>query len=364
MKAPGRAVVDVEQALDAIVDEHRDRHLGVDAEALDALLVALADPGIAEVVARAHRAALREDEAAQAPAGLDAGVGQLVVPVGGPVAEAHALRAGHAQADHRSVAAAELLGRLGHASEHRLEVEGAADGAGQLGEDLRLPAPVLLLGEEARVLQGERGLVGERLRHLHRARVEDAAGGVAHREHADEAILGQQGDREDRAVGRLLQVAAEIRAGLDARVREHVRGGDGPPLADREPDRAGAWLAHLAPAARRIGRAGHRQRVEALRVRVEAIDHRGAAREERAQALRDAEAHHVGLEALGEQPADAGERPRLLEARTLPLQEARVVLLEAPQSRAQRAVLVSVRGVVRSQRSHRVSVVEQGPRHG
>ena len=363
-EGPGRAVVDVEQALDAILDEHRDRHLGVDAEALDVLLVAVADPGIAEVVAGAHRAALGEDEAAEAPAGLDAGVGQRVVPRGGPVAQAHRVGAGHAQADHRPVAAAELLGRLGHPPEHGLQVEGASDGAGQLGEDLRLPPPVLLVREEARVLEGQRRLVGERLRHLHRARVEDAAGGVSHREHADEAILGQQGDREDRAIGRLLQVTAEIRAGLDARVREHVRRGDGPPLADGEPDRARARLAHLTPAARRIGRAGHRQRVEALRVRVEPIDHRGAAREEGAQALRDAQAHDVRLEALGEQPADAGERPRLLEARALPLQEARVLPLEAVQSRAERVVLVGVGGAVGSQRSHRVSVVEQGPRHG
>ncbi len=104
--------------------------------------------------------------------------------------------------------------------------------------------------------------------------------------------------------------------------------------------------------------------MEALRVRVETIAHRGAAREEGAQALRDAQADDVGLEALGEQPADAGERPRLLEARALPIQEARILLLEAVQSRAERVGLVGARGAVGSQRSHRVSVVEQGPRHG
>ncbi len=93
---------------------------------------------------------------------------------------------------------------------------------------------------------------------------------------------------------------------------------------------------------------GYRQRVEALRVRVETIDHRGAAREEGAQALRDAQADDVGLEALGEKPADARERPRLLEARALPIQEARVVLLEPPQSRAQRVPLVSVGSANRS----------------
>ncbi len=74
-EGPGRAVVDVEQALDAVFDEHRDRHLGVDAETPDALLVVVADPGIAEVVARAHRAPLHEDEPAQASPRLDAGVG-------------------------------------------------------------------------------------------------------------------------------------------------------------------------------------------------------------------------------------------------------------------------------------------------
>ena len=49
----GGAVVHVEQALDAVLDEHRHRHLGTNAEPADALEVAAAQPGVLQIVTRA-----------------------------------------------------------------------------------------------------------------------------------------------------------------------------------------------------------------------------------------------------------------------------------------------------------------------
>jgi hypothetical protein len=85
----GRAVVRVEQALDAVVDEHRHHHLGADPEIAHLLAVVVADAGILKIVARAHRPALDQHEAAQPLAGLDPDAGLVGVPRSRPVAELH-----------------------------------------------------------------------------------------------------------------------------------------------------------------------------------------------------------------------------------------------------------------------------------
>ncbi len=352
---PRGTVVDVEQALDAVVDEHRDRHLGLDAEAADALLVTIAGLGSAARVGGAQRAALQQHATAQTLPRPDAGVGERVVLGGGPVAEADRVAARHAQTDHRAVAAAELAGRLGHAAEHRLQIQRAADRAGELGQHLRLAPPPLLVREEARVLEGERGLVREGFRHLHRARVERAAGRVAQREHADQAVLGEQRHREDRAVRRLLEMPAELGARLHARVREHVARGDGAPLPHGQPDRARARLACRPPRGGGVVAAGDREGLQAPGVAVEPVHDRGPAAQQRAQALRDARGHHVGLETLGEQAADAGQGARLLDPRALALEQPGVVLLEAAETGQERVDIRRARTVQRPARSHGVA---------
>ena len=327
-------------------------------------MVAVAHSGLPEIVAGAHRPALQQHATAQPLAGPDAGLGERVVPRRGPVAEAHRVGAGHAQADHRPVAAAELASRLRHPAEHRLEVERAPDGAGEIGEHLRLPTTALLVREEARALESERGLVGEGLRHLHRARVEDAAGGVAQGEHPDQAVLGEQGHREDGAVRRLLQVPAELGARLHARIGQHVLGGDGAPLPDREADRARARLPRRPPVGGGVAGARDRERLQPAGMAVEPVDDRRAPADQRAEALRDARAHHGGLEPLGEEAADAGEGARLLEAGALTLQQAGVVLLEPAEPGASESDVGRAPAVQRAARSHGGPVVEQGPGHG
>ena len=97
--------------------------------------------------------------------------------------------------------------------------------------------------------------------------------------------------------------------------------------------------------------------------RVEPIDDRRAPADQRAEALRDAEAHHGGLEPLGEEPPDAGEGARLLEAGALTLQQAGVVLLEPAQPGDERV------GVGRAPAVQRVGAIpwrameEQGAGH-
>ena len=68
--------------------------------------------------------------------------------------------------DQRQVAARELLRAVGDPPQHRLDVEGDGERTGDVGQDLRLPAAPLAVLEQARVLERERRLGGERLQEL------------------------------------------------------------------------------------------------------------------------------------------------------------------------------------------------------
>ena len=359
----GRAVVDVEQALDAVVDQDRYHHLGDDPERGHLPLVVAADPRVAEVVVRPYRPALPEREAAEPLAGLDTDAGQVGVPRGRPVAQQHRVGVGDPQADHRAVAAAELLRGLGDPAQHGGELGRSSDRAGQVGEHLRLAPPPLLLREEPGVLEGDRGLVRQRFGELHRARVEDGAGRGAYREHADEPVLREQRHREDGPVGLLIHVRAQGRGNIHPRVREDVRARDGAALAHGEADRARTGLAHRTPArGRRRGPVRHRHREQVRGVVVEPVDDRGATAQQGAEALGDAPADHVGVEPLGQQPADAGEGPGLLQARALLLEQARVLLLEPAQAGMERRLILHRRAALGAHGWHPV-LRQQGPRH-
>jgi hypothetical protein len=347
----GRAVIHVEEPLDAVVDEDRHRHLGLDAQPPDPFHVAGAETRIAQVVARAQGPALLEHLAAEPLAGLDPRRDELVVPRGRPVAEQHRIGLGHAQADHRAVAAAELLRGLGDPAEYGGELGRGPDRAGQVGQHLRFTPAPLLLREEPGVLEGDRGLVGEGLGQLHRARVEDGAGRAAHREHADEPVLGEQGDRQDGPIGPLHHVRVQGRRDVDSRVGQDVRAGDGAPFAHREADRARSDLPHPTPACgRRRGPVRHRHCEQIRGVVVEPVDDRRAAANQGAEALGDAPADHVWVESLGQQPADAGQGARLLQACPLLLEKSRVLLLERAQADVERRLVLHVGAAVGARR--------------
>jgi hypothetical protein len=84
---------------------------------------------------------------------------------------------------------------------------------------------------------------------------------------------------------------------------------------------------------------------------VEPVDDGGSAPRERAEGFGDAKADHVGIEPLGEQPADRGERLRLLKPRPLVFEEPGVLPLERLQG-AQGGDLLRVRVARRSHRIH------------
>ena len=158
------------------------------------------------------------------------------------------------------------------------------------------------------------------LRKEPRARIEDGAGDGSGGQHADEAVLGEQRHRQHGLVLQLLEVRAHVRGDLDPRIGERVRGRHGAPIADGEADRPRPHRPDRAPARARLGLLRDGQREEIRAVGVDAIHHRGATAQQRPQALRAALTDHVRLVPLGEQPADAGQRARLLLACTLVLE--------------------------------------------
>ena len=86
---------------------------------------------------------------------------------------------------------------------------------------------------QARVLEGERGLVGEGLERLELVGREEAAGLEPERQSADQALVGEQGNPGGAAEAVGGGALAELRRELDGRIGQDVGGHDDLPLGDR-----------------------------------------------------------------------------------------------------------------------------------
>ena len=100
---------------------------------------------------------------------------------------------------------------------------------------------------EPGVLEGQRRLVGERLGEAGLRLVEAAPRAVADDEGAEQSVLAEQRDGEQRAVRLARHPGAHVLGVGDPRIGEGVVGGDGPALADREPGDPGPRRERWAP---------------------------------------------------------------------------------------------------------------------
>ena len=165
-EAVRRAVVDVQQPLDAAVDDDRHRHGRDEAFGLHHARVALLDVRIFEVTRGAERLARGEHDAAHALPGLDAERVHRGAALAGGRARHHRVGAGLAQEDARHVAAAEIARADGHTLEHGREIERGVDGARDFREHLRFTPAAIGLSVQTGVADGHGGLGDEALEQL------------------------------------------------------------------------------------------------------------------------------------------------------------------------------------------------------
>ena len=236
------AVVDVDQALDALAHPDRCDHHRLAALGADHRRVVGMQAAIVEDVGGAHRAAGRQHLTAEALARLQQHVLVAADPGADRVAVRHALAAVVPQRDPREVGAAQVLGGRRHLLEHRVEVEGGVDGPRQLGQQLGLATPGFGLGVQARIVEGDGSVIGERLGQPHLVRRERAAQAVAEGEGADRPALEAQRQRQDRPVLGLLDPGARGLGKDDVRIGQHVVARHRPAPAHGGADHAGvAW---------------------------------------------------------------------------------------------------------------------------
>ena len=234
---------------------------------------------------------------------------------------------------HRSIASLPRLTRSSSSfpAAHHLRVhehgpERGAQLVRERGEELVLGAVgVARLGVEPRVLEGEGGLLGETLREQHLLLPEQPAPAIAERQHADHALVRQEGDREHGPVWQALEQGALLTRQGDARVAQEIRRRDRPPLAHGEPDGGRARRQPRAGLESGNRRAGARDDRHLQRRWIDATEERGAETEQPAHRLRDPPPHHLRVEGLVQEPADLRHRLRGTQPRLALAIEPRVV---------------------------------------
>ena len=292
----------------------------------DGAEVVLAEGRIARVVVGPQRASAQQRLTAESLAGLDAERTVGGVARADAVADRHGVRVAFAEADHRQVAADQLLGAVGDPAQHRIEVERRGDRLRDAGEHLGLPAPALALLVQPRVLERERGLMRERLHELDlpdRKRPDVVAIGDERAEHplADEERDGQHGPV---ALG--LDGGARRLGEIERRIVQQVGRPDRAPLGDRGGCRAVARVQRTHgrkraghPAARREERRGVGM------IGVHQRDRGPLCAEQRAGAVDDQRQDPLELQRRGDRAAELGERLGFLSARGVVRKEPRVV---------------------------------------
>ena len=322
------AVVDVDQALDALAHPDRCDHHRLAALGADHRRVVGMQAAIVEDVGGAHRAAGRQHLTAEALARLQQHVLVAADPGADRVAVRHALAAVVPQRDPREVGAAQVLGGRRHLLEHRVEVEGGVDGPRQLGQQLGLATPGFGLGVQARIVEGDGSVIGERLGQPHLVRRERAAQAVAEGEGADRPALEAQRQRQDRPVLGLLDPGARGLGEDDVRIGQHVVARHRPAPAHGGADHAG--VARHDPAdLERPHVARYRQADEIAGLRLDAVHGRRHRAQQTARQLGQPLGDGVDVEALGEDAAQLGDRLGLAPSGLLDSEQLRALVLGA-----------------------------------
>ncbi len=190
-------------------------------------------------------------------------------------------------------------------------------------------APGGLEREQPRVLQRDRGLVGEVLQPPDLLGAEGAAGDVADREHPGHPTADGERHREHRAVSGPLDHGPRLRVHHHARIGQDVRRRDRGSLAHREP---GHQLVPRNDGARREdpARAGGGDRHEPPRDRVELPQDGHGAAQQRPDPFRDVPAHAGAVERLHEGAPHRGQRGRVASRGLLARDHRGLVALDAP----------------------------------
>ena len=223
------------------------------------------------------------------------------------------------QRDARQIGVAQLAGGGGDAAQHGVEIERGVDGPGQLAEQLGLPPPLAGLGVEPGVLQGGRGVIGQRLGQPHLVGREDAPEPIAHREGADDPPLDLQRHRQHGAERGRAPSSARApggRASISGSA-EHVGGRHRPAPLDRAArpppvPRGSTSPGRSAPRSPDTARQTKSRETGSTRKTVVALA-RSRPRASSAIAL----GHGVEVEALGEDPSELGDGLGLAPARLL-----------------------------------------------
>ena len=241
-----RRAVDGERAQDALAE--RDRVPGDEAETLPGQIRAVDDARIRLDVHPEHRLAMERDPAeralperqlrAQLRGGLGRAVHERARQAAGRLVEHPHGHGGRVE---------EPRHRRGDVVQHLLHLERRGDEAVHLLQGGEAVGVLARLVVEPGVLEGQRRLVGERLGEAGLRLVEAAPRAVADDEGAEQSVLAEQRDGEQRAVRLARHPGAHVLGVGDPRIGEGVVGGDGPALADREPGDPGPRRERWAP---------------------------------------------------------------------------------------------------------------------
>ena len=303
---PRRAVVDEDHALDSLAGP--DRHCQRRHRALrdDELGVGIAEARVGAAVVGAHGASAAPRQPAEAHAALDPHA--LVVRLrADTVTHVHGVRAGVPERDARNIGSAQLARSLGDAHQNDVELQRRTDRARHLRQHLGLAAASLGVGVEARILQRERGLVGEGLGARDFLGRKAPARRVADDQRPERAARHDERHREHRPVCALRELGARLGRVGEARVGDHVGGRARRSRRERPARHAGATVQAPLPDERTVGlehRVGH----EHAAVGVRPIDRRRTRVEQPADVLGDAARDDRRIERLQQQPADLGQR--------------------------------------------------------
>ena len=221
----GGAVVDADEALDAITDGDRHHQLGHDALGQhDRHEVPwLADSRVLQPVLGPERSPGGDHASGDAPIGREGEPAVVLVPRPYPVAEREPPKLRIAQRHARHVAGRQLSCALGHALEHGVDVERLVDRARQHGQHLGLATALLGLLVQACIVERERRLIGQGLQALGVGRGEAAGGGIGQRQRAENLALDLQRRRQERADARALEPLAQLVGQRHVGILEKVR---------------------------------------------------------------------------------------------------------------------------------------------
>ena len=302
-------IAEGERADDHALDPQRHRQDGAVTRAAQPLaqIVGDVDAGVVEDVGAPDRARLDDRPAEQALAGGQHVAGLEAFAARPAQRQGHQRAIGLREPQHGGPRGEQRDDALDGVAHHVADVEALGERLGQPRQLLGLvPAP-RGLGVQARVVEGQRGLVGEGLQQLRLRGAEGAAGAIGDGQRADRLALGAQRHRQMGDVTEGRQAGAHVRGDDERGIVLDVAGGDGGAALDRAAGGRRAGRQHVTGHERLLGAAGERQ-ADQRPVRAEQAEAGGLRGEQRQHALGDPGAYRVDVEALGE----AAHHPRQL----------------------------------------------------